>query len=92
MGAAVAKAKTKAQAKTKSNVITWECERQSPQGLVINERLKEKLTELTEDCRDLFSEFHQLEREVRQTAPETAVAAVIHRVHNRYADIGQCEV
>ena len=47
------------------------------------------LTELTEDCRELFSEFQQLQTEARQTVPETTVAAEINRLHNRYADIGQ---
>ena len=62
---------------------------QTHQVLVKNDKLKEKLTELTEDCRELFSEFQQLQTEARQTVPETAVAAEINRLHNRYADIGQ---
>ena len=72
--------------KTKRHVISWEWE---SDALVKDDRLKDKLSELTEDGRELFSEFHRLEAEVRQTVRLTSVAAEINKAHNRYRDIGQ---
>ena len=58
-----------------------------PRVLVKDKRLKDKLTELTEDPRLLFREFQQLETEVMNTVQDTAVVGEINKPHNRYGDV-----
>ena len=58
-----------------------------PRVLVKDKRLKDKLTELTEDPRLLFREFQQLETEVLNTVQDTAVVGEINKPHNRYGDV-----
>ena len=59
------------------------------QVLVKNDKLKDKLNELTEDPGMLFRQFQQLETEVKNSVPQTAVKAEMNQSHNRYGDIGE---
>ena len=55
--------------------------------LVKDDKLKDKLNELTEDPRVLFREFQQLETEAMNTVQDTVVLEEIYKPHNRYWDI-----
>ena len=68
------------------NAMTVESEHQV---LVKDDKLKDKLNELTEDPRVLFRQFQQLETEVMNTVQAKAVMGEINKPHNRYGDIGE---
>ena len=70
----------------KRNVITVEGDHHV---LVKDNKLKEKLNELTENPRVLFKEFQHLETELKNTVPDTTVLGEINIPHNRYGDIGE---
>ena len=58
------------------------------QVLFKDDRLKDKLKELTENPSVLFREFQQLETEVRKAVSHTALMGEMNQPHNRYGNIG----
>ena len=71
--------------RTNRHVITVESDHQV---LAKDDKLKDKLNELTEDPEVLFREFQQLETEVANTFPEK-VLGEMNQPHNRYCNIGE---